>query len=96
MRPPALAGDEILEAVTIDVHAVHRVRFGKHVLEEVMSKEGGIGTVAGPLLMPPDTKLVSGTADDVRLAVAVQVISEHIGACLAEVGGMKFPGLFGR
>ncbi len=72
------------------------MRFGKQILEEIVSEKGGVGAVAGSLLVPPDTELVSGAADDVRLAIAVEIIGEHVGARLAEVGGVKFPGFLAR
>ena len=61
-----------------------------------MSEKGGVGAIAGSLLVPPDTELVGRAADDVRLTVAVEIIGEHVGARLAEVGGVKFPRFLAR
>src|SRR5262249_48834834 len=43
------------------------------------------------LLIPPHAVPVRRTAEDIRPTVAVHIVSEHVGAGLAEVGGVKSP-----
>ena len=45
------------------------------------------------LLVPPDAFAVGGGADDVVVAVAVEVIDVHLGLRLAEGGGVEGPGV---
>src|SRR5216683_2628980 len=56
-----------------------------------MCEEGRIASVARSLLVPPNAELVSRAANDVGMAIAVHVISKHVGASLAQLGGMKLP-----
>src|SRR5438309_1219946 len=58
-----------------------------------MLEKTRLAAVAWALLVPPDAVIVCRAADHVRLAVAVHVVGEHIGASVAEVCRMESPGL---
>src|SRR5206468_1419605 len=90
--PPALAGDEVLESIAIDVHAVQRVRLRQQLREELVPQERGMFAGTGPLLMPPDAVEMRRAAEDIRLAVAVHVVGEHVGARIAQVSWVELPG----
>src|SRR5439155_24779720 len=54
VRPPALAGHQVFEAVATDVHAVHRVRFREKFPEEILLEK----LVRAALLVNPDAEFV--------------------------------------
>src|SRR6266508_90700 len=49
--------------------------------------------LAGSLAIAPDAELMSGTADDIGLAVTVEIVGIHVGAVGTEIGGMEPPRL---
>src|SRR5262249_49085573 len=83
MRPPALAGYEVFQAVAVDVHAVHGMRFGQEIAEQHLALEDRLGLVAA-LQVGPDAELVRRAADDVGPAITVDVVGEHVGAGLSK------------
>lgn len=91
VRPEALAGDDVLEAVAIDVHQGDGVGFGKGDTVRVGAAVGvedqmafeldfAVGALAGQLLIPGEAEAVWIEAgDDVGEAVAIDIINIHLG-----------------
>ena len=59
-------------------------------------QERRVAVLARLLDVGPDAELVGRAAEDVGLAVAVEVVGEHVGAGVAEVGRVERPRLVGR
>src|SRR5262249_41427826 len=95
VRPPALPRHQVLQSVAVDVHAVQGMRLRYQLGEQVLLEELRVAVLGRLLLVPPDAVGVRGTADDVRLAVAVDVVGEHAGPALPaylQARWMKRPG----
>src|SRR5665213_141414 len=93
----ALAGDDVLEAVAVNVHEVDGVHLGDlHALRVfgfVVADDDVLLEAAVFLLLEPGQAVAVGfdAGDNVGPAIAVDVIGEHLRAAAAEVGGVKRP-----
>src|ERR1700694_716351 len=102
MRPVTLSGDDVRNAVAIQVRKRHGVEFGESDVARVLGREIAHNRVLdkrdGPVLIPllleprqaPSVSRERG--DDVIQTVAVYVVDAHLCAAAAEANRMKFPG----
>ncbi len=88
VRPVGFAGDDVLEAVAIDIGQVHRMQFAEdeaiRVLRGAVSHDQVLAednlVAIAKLFVPGEAEVVSREAGDhVVIAVAIDVVSIHLG-----------------
>ena len=81
VSPPAFAGDEVHEPVTVDVGQADAV-----CLREALVDLVSLPVVSGKLFVPPDAEGVGTAAEHIVVAVAVEVVHVHLrGAVLTSL-----------
>ena len=87
--PDALAGDQLLLAVAVDVAPAQGVGLGPALVDGVLLPRGGAVGRRGLLLPPVQAAVVPAPEDDVQAAVAVQVLAPRTGS---SGGARRSPG----
>ncbi len=92
-RPFTLPGHQVFQAVTINIDVVHGVALREELREQILLQKRGVATILIWLLdVRPDSVTVRGAAEHIVITVTIEIIGKHVGAGIAQVGPVKFPG----
>src|SRR2546425_9777559 len=86
MCPDAFPRDQVRKTISVEVHELQRMRFGKARVDHVLYE-----SPARLLLVPPDPELVGGARYHVGKTIAVHVENVHLCGIGPQVDRREWP-----